>query len=87
MSQEDIRSLSEAQLQQRVSEGLLSSWAFTAVGVALAIPLSRYVKQKFLPLTVLGVAGTLLDYRRGKALAAPYLEELERRKPTTGTEL
>ena len=75
---ERIDALDKAALERRIQESLYSSYWFAVGGCALSVPLARFVPPhlRFLPLAVLGVTGSLLDFSAGTRRAAPYRDRL-----------
>lgn len=80
----ELRALPQKDLEDRESEALLSSYIGTAVGVGAAVIAARYGRlppnKRFVPLVVLGLGGAIVDFSLGRSAAAPFKEELDRRK-------
>jgi hypothetical protein len=79
---EDITTLSKEELERRANDALFSSYAFTAAGLLLSIPLARVVPKhlRYAPLVTLGITGSALDVRRGFNAAKPYEDRLRELK-------
>ena len=79
MADKSIELMTKQELEQKLNQEIFSSYTYTIVGCAAAIPLARHVPPnlRFAPLLVLGAVGSLLDFQAGQKQAEPYKRRLD----------